>query len=716
MPTISDVAKRAGVAPITVSRVLNGAENVNAATRRKVEQAIQELGYLPNLAARSLRSGQTRTLALLVPDIGNPFWPIVARGIEDAAQNGGYSIFLCNTDENPAKQLNYLRAVLQQRVDGVILAPCDPDAHSLQPLREQGTPTVIIDRRVDGWDVDSVAADSVSGARALVQHLLSLGHTRIAILTGPRGVSTAEDRVVGYRLALHDAGIEIDARLVRYGEYRIASGSQMAQAILDEGLAPTAIFTANQAIALGALDALTARGLDVPRDVALVSFDDLPDVDHLFPFLTVVAQSAYDMGLNAAQLLLSRMSADVALQPRHVILPTRLILRYSCGRTLRTSEAEGYRLLRPRDVAVQTVLVKPLTPAEREWAATLVPEAARSGLARRDAPTDTDRSSVRRLRRALQHQSTDRVPCLAYPIAHRALVESVLGRSAPAAVNGSASSIAPGDQVEFAQRLGLDAVGCDLTCRLEPGTARGDLVTPPRLADQLSRLESYLRAAQRTEVGVFATLGSRLSSDAASVAADGHEWLDVALAQQEKVLRAVCDRFAADLVFVMLDDTVLGPHPTHIQAPFFANEILPRLRRLIQPAREHGLQVGLRVRGPIDGDLAEVREAGFEILAPSEADLVTLAAIKRMWGDALTLVGGVPPDLLLTGSQETIEAQVREACLSLGAGGGFVLSPSDGIPEAASADNFMTLVRAMWRWGRESTDSGLEIGNWGLRP
>ncbi len=710
MPTISDVAKRAGVAPITVSRVLNGAENVNPATRHKVEQAIQDLGYLPNLAARSLRSGQTRTLALLVPDIGNPFWPIVARGIEDAAQSEGYSIFLCNTDENPAKQLNYLRAVLQQRVDGVILAPCDPDAQSLQPLREQGTPTVIIDRRVDGWDVDSVVADSVSGARALVQHLLNLGHTRIAILTGPPGVSTAEDRVIGYRLALHDAGLEVDTRLIRWGEYRIASGSQQAQAILDEGLAPTAIFTANQAIALGALDALTARGLDVPRDVALVSFDDLPDVDHLFPFLTVVAQSAYDMGLNAAQLLLSRMSAGVALEPRHVVLPTRLILRYSCGRTLRTNEAEGYRLVRPRDVPVQSVLVKPLTPAEHERAAALVPETAWSGLAQRNAMTDTDRSSVRRLRRALQHQATDRVPCLAYPIAQRALVESVLGRSAPAAVNGSASSIAPGDQVEFAQRLGLDAIGCDLTSHLEPGATRADLVTPPRLADQLSRLENYLRAAQRTEVGVFAELGAHLPSDAGEALA-GHEWLDVVLAHQEKVLRAVCDRFAADLVFVMLDSTVLGPHPPSIHAPSFANEILPRLRRLIQPAREHGLPVGLRVRGPIDGDLAAVREAGFEVLALSDADLATLAAIKRTWGDTLTLVGGVPTGLLVTGSREAIEAQVREACLALGAGGGFVLSPSDGVPEAASADNFVALVRAAWRWGRESSDSGVEIGN-----
>lgn len=704
MPTISDVAKRAGVANITVSRVLNGAENVNPVTRRRVEQAIQELGYLPNLAARSLRSGQTRTLALLVPDIGNPFWPSVARGIEDAAQSGGYSIFLCNTDENPTKQRDYLFAVLQQRVDGVILAPCDPDAASLAPLREQGTPTVIIDRRVDGWNVDTVYADSVSGARALIQHLLNLGHTRIAALTGPAGVSTAEDRLLGYRLALHEAGIAAEPRLLRYGEYRTTSGYQMAKDVLAAGLAPTAFFAANQAIALGVLDALTERGLDVPRDVALVSFDDLPDVDHLFPFLTVVAQSAYDMGLNAAQLLLSRMSAGVALQPRHVVLPTRLILRYSCGRTLRAGAADDYRLVRPRDAAVQTVLVKPLTPTEREEATALAPAAALWGLTTYDARADADRSSARRLRRALHHQPTDRVPCLAHPIAHRALIESALGRSALPAANGSAPIVAPGDQVAFAQYLGLDAVGCDLTCRLAADAADIHIATPPRLADQLSHLESYLRAAQRTEVGVFVELGTRLPNGVTAAEAASSEWLDVVLARQEKALRAVCDRFAAELVFVMLADTILGPQLAGIQTLLFTDEILPRLRRLIQPAREHGLRVGLRTPGPIGDGLAAVLEAGFEILAPRDADLTTLRAIQGRWGDTLTLVGGVPTDLLVAGSRAAIEAQVREACLALGTGGGFVLSPSEGVPEAASVDNFMTLVRTAQRWGRDSSD------------
>lgn len=704
MPTISDVAKRAGVANITVSRVLNGAENVNPVTRRRVEQAIQELGYLPNLAARSLRSGQTRTLALLVPDIGNPFWPSVARGIEDAAQSGGYSIFLCNTDENPTKQRDYLFAVLQQRVDGVILAPCDPDAASLAPLREQGTPTVIIDRRVDGWNVDTVYADSVSGARALIQHLLNLGHKRIAALTGPAGVSTAEDRLLGYRLALHEAGIAAEPRLLRYGEYRTTSGYQMAKDVLAAGLAPTAFFAANQAIALGVLDALTERGLDVPRDVALVSFDDLPDVDHLFPFLTVVAQSAYDMGLNAAQLLLSRMSAGVALQPRHVVLPTRLILRYSCGRTLRAGAADDYRLVRPRDAAVQTVLVKPLTPTEREEATALAPAAALWGLTTYDARADADRSSARRLRRALHHQPTDRVPCLAHPIAHRALIESALGRSALPAANGSAPIVAPGDQVAFAQYLGLDAVGCDLTCRLAADAADIHIATPPRLADQLSHLESYLRAAQRTEVGVFVELGTRLPNGVTAAEAASSEWLDVVLARQEKALRAVCDRFAAELVFVMLADTILGPQLAGIQTLLFTDEILPRLRRLIQPAREHGLRVGLRTPGPIGDGLAAVLEAGFEILAPRDADLTTLRATQGRWGDTLTLVGGVPTDLLVAGSREAIQAQVREACLALGTGGGFVLSPSEGVPEAASVDNFMTLVRTAQRWGRDSSD------------
>ena len=177
MITISDVAERAGVSPVTVSRVINNRGNVREATRIKVEEAIAELGYVPSGAAQSLRSKRTRTLALIVPDIQNAFWTTVARGVEDAAQSRGYSVFLCNTDENAAKQKHYLDAVISQRVDGVIIAPNDSDASNLAALRRRHVPTVVIDRYIDDWDVDTVIGDSVSATRELTRHLIGLGHT-----------------------------------------------------------------------------------------------------------------------------------------------------------------------------------------------------------------------------------------------------------------------------------------------------------------------------------------------------------------------------------------------------------------------------------------------------------------------------------------------------------------------------------------------------------
>ena len=331
MTTISDVAKRAGVSPVTVSRVINEVSNVKPATREKVRQAIDELHYLPNVAARSLRSKRTKTLALLVPDITNSFWTTIARGVEDEAQKGGYSVLLCNTDEDPKKQQLYQNVIISQRVDGVIITPYDSDARNLSRLRDLKIPVVVLDRRIDGWDVDSVSGDSISGAQSLVEHLIGLGHRRIAIISGPVSTSTAEDRVSGYRMSLAEFGLQEDPRYIKFGEFREFSGEDLAYQLLDENPRPTAIFAANNAIAIGVIKAVNKRGLRIPQDIALVCFDDLPNLSMVFPFLTVVAQPAYEIGAHAAQLLLSRLEAGDVLPPRHIMLPTRLIVRYSCG-------------------------------------------------------------------------------------------------------------------------------------------------------------------------------------------------------------------------------------------------------------------------------------------------------------------------------------------------------------------------------------------------
>ncbi len=328
MPTIKDVANRAGVAPITASRVINNSGYVSDTTRQRVEAAIEELGYVPNRIARSLRSKETHTLALVLSDIANPFWPIVARGVEDVANEDGFSVILGNTDESEAKEYDYVRVLLQKQVDGFILVPTRSDTRSVALIRKQQVPLVVVDRSV--WaPVDTVLSDSVGGAYQLTCHLLDAGHTHIAMLSGPREVSTAVDRVAGYRRALTEAGIPVDERMVIYGTFTQPGGYEMTQQVLALTPRPTAYFAANNFIAIGVLRALRDAGLRVPDNVALVAFDDLPPTFAMDAFLTVVAQRAYEMGQIATRLLLKRLKEPEPQGPEEIVLPIDLLVRRS---------------------------------------------------------------------------------------------------------------------------------------------------------------------------------------------------------------------------------------------------------------------------------------------------------------------------------------------------------------------------------------------------
>jgi LacI family transcriptional regulator len=205
------------------------------------------------------------------------------------------------------------------------------DSSHLNRLIDRKIPVVVVDRRVEGLDVDSVYCDSIDGAQKAVSHLISLGHRRIAVISGPENTSTAEDRILGYRMAFEQAGLPVDPGWIKRGEYRAASGEAITHQILNEGLRPTAIFSVNNSIAIGVMKALDRRGLRIPQDIALVCFDDLPTLSAVFPFLTVVEQPAYEIGTCAAQLLLSRLDGGENIPSRHVVLPTQLIVRYSCG-------------------------------------------------------------------------------------------------------------------------------------------------------------------------------------------------------------------------------------------------------------------------------------------------------------------------------------------------------------------------------------------------
>ena len=335
MSTISDVARRAGVSAMTVSRVINTSGYVSAPTRRRVERAIEELGYVPNVLARQLRSKRTKTIALVLSDITNPFFTTIARGVEDVAAPRGFAVMFCNTDESAVEEAQYLQVLIERQVDGVLLVPTRRHGTSLRTLRAHGVPAVVLDRRVADPKVDSVRCDSEAGAYELARHLIALGHCRIAVLTGRRTISTSLDRVAGVRRALKERGLALDPDLVRFGGYNFGSlnqsdGYDMAQAVLTSvSPPPTAIFAANNFIAFGVIRALVEAGLNVPGDMSVVAFDDLPAEWAIDPFLTVAAQPAYEIGRRAAELLLERIAGDLDAAGKAVVLPSKLIIRNS---------------------------------------------------------------------------------------------------------------------------------------------------------------------------------------------------------------------------------------------------------------------------------------------------------------------------------------------------------------------------------------------------
>ena len=306
MVTIQEVAEKAGVAPITVSRVLNNSGYVSARTRARVETVAAELNYVPNSLARSLRSNRTNILALLLGDIANPFWTTMARGVEDVANRQGFSVILCNTDEKESKQAEYLAVLLRKRVDGFLLIPTAAASEPVQTIQRQKIPVVVIDRTTTQAHVDSVRGDSFGGAYQLTQHLLALGHRRIAVLSGPAAVSTAVERVAGVAKALQEVGAPLPKERIVYGEYSLASGYAMTAQVLTTQ--PTAIVAANNFIAIGVGRYLREKAIYVPNDISVVSFDDVPISWDCEPSLTVAVQPAYDLGRCATELLLKRIN------------------------------------------------------------------------------------------------------------------------------------------------------------------------------------------------------------------------------------------------------------------------------------------------------------------------------------------------------------------------------------------------------------------------
>ena len=324
MPTVLDVAKRAGVAPITVSRVINNSGYISQATRERVEAAAKELGYVPNTIARGLRSKRTMTLALVVTDITNPYFTLMARGVEDVAGDSGYTVVYCNSDESEAKEEKYVNILAQRQVDGVLLVPSCGNVKTIKFLLSNDITVVALDRRVSGVEIDSVRSDSQDGANRLINLLIRLGHKRIAMITGPKDVSTSVDRVTGYQQALSEADLD-ENELVYYGAFNQESGYEFTNQAMLHSPRPTAIFGANNFITIGIIKALHDLKIDVPGDVSVVGFDDLPESMLVNPFITVARQPAYEMGRIATELLLKRISIELDEEYQELILPTEII-------------------------------------------------------------------------------------------------------------------------------------------------------------------------------------------------------------------------------------------------------------------------------------------------------------------------------------------------------------------------------------------------------
>jgi LacI family transcriptional regulator len=336
--TIKDVARLSGVSPMTVSRVINQSQRVSPATRGRVENAINQLGYVPSRLARGLSRQKTSTIALIVPDVANPFFTLVVRGAEDVARRAGYRIILCDTRFDLTQEAEVLEEMIAHRVEGIVIAPVsDGSRGELKRLAKFGVPFVLIDRTIPGVDCDVVLGDSTAGGRTLVEHLISLGHRRIGMIVEHENVSTARDRRAGYVAALERAGIALDPTLVVRVKADPQGGLEGMGTLLRLEERPTAVFTVNNLVAIGAIEAVRAEGLEVPDDIALVCFDDIEYASRLYPFLTVMLQPAETFGTLGTQLLLDRIEGRRHDPTRMVVLPADFVVRKSCGAGARSA-------------------------------------------------------------------------------------------------------------------------------------------------------------------------------------------------------------------------------------------------------------------------------------------------------------------------------------------------------------------------------------------
>jgi LacI family transcriptional regulator len=333
MVTIYDIAKQANVSAMTVSRVINNTGRISEKTRLKVKRVMEELQYVPNQTARNLVLQQSKLLFLLITDITNPFFTTLSRGAEDAARKYGYHLLFGNSDEDLNKELDYIKTILMTRVDGVLLTPTsDASLPHLEALRNRKIPFVLMDREVPGVECDIVLGDSKEGAKKLTEHLIQLGHRDIAMINGSQLISSARLRRQGFLEAMKLNDLPVHENHILESSYKPqAKPEAIEQWLHSLKPAPTAIVAGNNVIAIEMIEVLQALGIRVPDDISVVCFDDLGPFSSVDPFMTVVAQQAYQFGYLGVQMLIERIQHDDGRDPswRKVSLPAELIPRRS---------------------------------------------------------------------------------------------------------------------------------------------------------------------------------------------------------------------------------------------------------------------------------------------------------------------------------------------------------------------------------------------------
>ena len=331
LATLKDIAMETGLSVSAVSRILNEPDFASPATRKKVFDAIESTGYVKNYMAKNMKDGKSRQIALIINDITNQFFSCIARGVEDVCNEYGYLLLLCNTDEDLARENRYLDLIKGKLCDGFIISVASETESRLAEIDCTKIPYVMVSRKHRRAKADFVGFDEYNGAYAAVTHLISLGHKRIATITGLIDSEPGSERQRGYEEALRDNGIEIDRDLIRYCDFRSESAYVQTEKLLELKNRPTAIFVANNLMTHGCLMQLIRHGIKIPDDMSLLNFYEPSWATIVTPQLTCIAADAYDMGHTAAELLFKRLNGD-SEQLKKVVLPTSLTVRGSCGK------------------------------------------------------------------------------------------------------------------------------------------------------------------------------------------------------------------------------------------------------------------------------------------------------------------------------------------------------------------------------------------------